>query len=239
MTFEPGELGVALATEEYPEAMKQVKKKSNEKVGSKMDTSMEESARTNTNETGVEANSSDGRGQIQCTDCESGGSHSSVGAEVTAATLDGVGVTSNVKGKRRIHPTILESFTPPSSASDGQTPPSPLPPPTTPSGADNVTTTTAAPPTGSDTDSDIITCTNGDDQRYSVMSSNPQEKMDSTCVNEASANGKKPRRIQLVTLSSVPQTSHDSGSKSCDQNSTHLSPSETVSDDVMEISSNE
>lgn len=216
VTFEPGELGVALLAEEYPSTMRPSETVSHAVKGTETTKMANETKAMTVASVSIPGN------DIASTDGAIGrevmtGTHREREMEGEAKLSDGagptdagsrgeaaVGVQRDAKGKRRIQTTLVESFStplfeknPPSSAAASK------PQPETESRLSQDTATAV------DCSPSPINCVTENITSLQSMA-------------ESRGQDKKPRRVQLVTLSSLPPLSHDSESQSHDQDSTHL-----------------
>ena len=205
VTFDPGELGIALATEQIPKSMKRLEK------------TPENAARKSPGEMATEngpkmsVNLSKETKQMECSNWENGVSTAGEDSKLGTTTASrGGGVKRDIKGKRRIHTTFMESFT---SEMETKSPPN-----STSSVPGNASPTQPRDETGK-------TSLSNSASTADVMDTSDTNSTSVNQISPSSCGKKSPRRIQLVTLSpsvSPPlQRSHDSDSKSHDQDSTH------------------
>lgn len=221
VTFEPGELGVALPAEEYPSSMRPNGTESHSVKGTgtvETKRTADESKATILPSASVTENiitSTEGvvggkviTGTLKEREME-GETKPSERAEPTAPgsrEKAAVGVKRDVKGKRRIRTTLMESLSTPSLE---KTPPS------------SAAASKPQPETENRLSQDPVTAVDSS-KRESPNNCETQGVTSSQSMAESPAQEKKPRRVQLVTLSSVPPLSLDSESQSHDQDSTHL-----------------
>ena len=217
VTFEPGELGVALPVEEYPSSMRPSGTESHTSKGTgTVDTEKlaDETKATiipRTSDTENEITSTEGiiGGDVMTETHKEremeGETKPSERAEPTGAGVReeaAVGVKRDAKGKRRIQTTLVESFP---TTSLEKTPPS------------SATASKPQPETENILSQDTVTAVDSSKREFRET----EDITSSQSMTESPTQEKKPRRVQLVTLSSVP-LSHDSESQSHDQDSTHL-----------------
>ena len=203
VTFEPGELGIAVATEKLPASMKRedtakVNGATRRMVGSG-DKKIEEGM---PRESPDERNGSAGDGE------EKSNERGLVEREEVNRVADGGGAGAGPresaaarvkKGKRRIRTTLVESFTSPE-----KTPPhSPSLTPSRKTAAtmqtETETRTVCSPRDSADLSED--------GSSFSTLASD-----DTPSKTPNSTREKKARRVQLITLSTTPPQSQDSGS---------------------------
>ena len=214
VTFEPGELGVAVATEKLPASMKRedtakVNGTGNgatrRMVGSS-DKKIEEGM-TTARESPDERSGSAGDGE------EKSNERGIVEREEVNRVADGGGAGAGPresaaarvkKGKRRIRTTLVESFTSPE-----KTPPHS--PSLTPSRKTTSTTLTETETRTVCSPRDSADLSE-DGSSFSTVASDGTPSSTVTTKTPNSTREKKARRVQLVTLSTTPPQSHDSGS---------------------------
>ena len=221
VTFEPGELGVALPAEEYPSSMRPSVTESHTSKGTgTVDTKKlaDETKATiipRTSDTENDITSTEGviGGDVMTETHKEremeGETKPSERAEPTGAGVReeaAVGVKKDAKGKRRIRTTLVEPFSTPSLE---KTPPS------------SATASKPQPETENILSQDTVTAVDSS-KRESLTNCETEDITSSQSMTESPAQEKKPRRVQLVRLSSLPPLSHDSESQSHDQDSTHL-----------------
>ena len=212
VTFDPDELGTPLETENLPDSMKLYKnadraKKTNDGHKTVARSTEERSPDAKRRDEGVVNGEAVGAvHRVGSSKVGGGGGGSVCGGA-------GEGVREVVKEKRRrINTTMVESFTSPSSEMKRcvDHTPSPLTP------AASTDTSTTRPPPDNETRQTSLTSIS-DNDAAAVATSDRENGTAMTCP------GKKPRRIQLETLSSAPlQSSHDSEPVSRDLDPAHL-----------------
>ena len=239
VTFEPGELGVALATEKIPVSMRQSENEekktgtvsAEEVVASSRNTKGEASPVTRSSSNSERVKENGTKPTEVSPDHEAGRSASREGGEPdgvvsqenTATASTTATKTDAVKGKRRrIQTSVVEIFNSSSSvkseASLQKTQPE---------------TNSRITSSSDDTATTPVCVVTSDGSRRNNESENVATSANKT--QNSTIREKKPRRIQLETLSPVPlQMSRDLDIKSHDQDSTHsLDPN----DEPMEIPS--
>lgn len=226
VTFEPGELGVALAMEKFPESRQQCKNggeavkkagivKTVENGGEDSESPNARITESHTKSTDEEqlARGADHKRKAETNSDQNRESPAGVCSEENTAA---VGVKMDIKGKRRIRTTIVESFT---SSSEKTQPPSPSLTSSSKASKSQPETEVRTSSLSENTATELFTSTCGNAENVANSS---------TTATQNSTQEKKARRIHFVTLSSVPLLSHDSDSKSHDQDSTHPTQSTVV-----------
>ena len=213
VTFEPGELGVAVATEKLPASMKREdtakvngtgngttrRVVGDKKIEEGMSTARE-SPDERSGSAGDREEKSNERGIVEREEVNrvaDGGGAGAGPRESAAARVK--------KGKRRIRTTLVESFTSPE-----KTPPHS--PSLTPFRKTASTTLTETETRTVCSPRDSADLSEDGSSSFSTLASDGTPSSTLTAKTPNSTGEKKARRVQLVTLSTTPPQSHDSGS---------------------------
>ena len=244
VTFEPGELGVALATEKIPMSMRQSENEekktgtvsAEEVVASSRNTKGETSPVTRSSPNSERVKENDTKSTEVSPDHEAGhsvgregrGPDGGASQENTATASATATKTDAVKGKkRRIQTSVVEIFNSSSSvkseASLQKTQP------------ETNSRITSSP---DDTATTPVCVVTSDGSRRNSESENINVATSANTTQNSTIREKKPRRIQLETLSPVPlQMSRDLDTKSHDHDSTHSLDPNDDNVEPMEIPS--